>query len=132
MADTDQQPTQGTKRMGQGIDWRGLAQWGGGMLAVVSISVCAWVHGMLLGYGDRLTKLEERGEAAKSAREQEAKQSDKQAESLEKAITDLRASLTAQMQSLDQRQNQMAQGVTALQLDLVRATAGRANNGGMP
>lgn len=124
MADTDTNPTQGTKRMGQGIDWRGALQWVAATSICALLTVGAWLHGAVIGHGDRLTTIE----AKEVSRE---KQQEKDAAAATKSMDEMKTATADALKEIKGEVKDMAKTMEQVRLELARDRR-PSSAGGMP
>jgi hypothetical protein len=122
MADTDQQPTQRTPRMSNGIDWKAFGQYVGVTVGGLSLSIGAWLHGALIGHGERLTTIETR----EVVRE---KQNEKDAAATASALAEIK--VTSEKSSVEIRTElkELGRGVEQLRLEFARSNRVPASSG---
>lgn len=106
------------------IDWRAAAQWCGITAATVGLSLCAWLHGALIGHGDRLTTIETK----EVAREKHA---DKDAAATAAVLQEIKTTAEKSTQELRGDLKELSRSVEHLRLELARS-ARPVTSGGMP
>ncbi len=122
VADTDQQPI---PRRSAGVDWKAFAQYVGVTVGGLSLSIGAWLHGALIGHGERLTTIETR----EIVRE---KQNEKDAAATATSLQEIKTATGESLKEIKADIKDLSKSMEAVRLELARDRRPASASGGMP